>query len=45
MALDGGSPGRLSTLRNANVACTVGYLYPCRMSILRNSPLACHYIF
>ena len=54
-ALDGGgggSPCRMSILRNANVACLCRLLmpishvefnkWPCRMSNLRNGPCQCH---
>ena len=48
-ALDGGSPCRVSILRNANVACLLFISMshvelkkcPCHMSNLRNSPVAC----
>ena len=40
-ALDRGSPCRLSILRNANVAVSVVYLWPCHMSNLRNDPVSC----
>ena len=52
-ALDGGSPCRVSILRNAYVACLCRLFMPmshvefkkcpCRMSNLRNGPVACQY--
>ena len=36
---------RMSILRNGNVVYPVAYLWPCRMSNLRNRPVACQYIF